>query len=362
MTPAGSRHLAALGAAPRPAGGASAAHARAYCAGVLADAGFGSAEQVFEYSAFPGAWATPVGGAVAALAATGLWWARRAPAMGVISLAAVIVAGGALAVLGRDGVLRTPFMRRTGVNLQAVRGSGAPALWLVAHVDSKWQPIPMLARVAGLLLTVLGLAALVTGWVGGASPALMLTLLVLAWAGCALLMASVVGARNHGTLDNASGVATVLAALDHLPSHLPIGVLVTDAEELALAGVRAWALAHRAGTAINVDTIDDAGPLTVMFSGRRPVRLAAALEQAAAGEGETCRVMRLVPGILTDSVALAGAGWETLTLSRGTIRTLGRIHTSRDTLAAMDGRGIDGAARVLARAAAELVGANPVYH
>jgi len=62
----------------------------------------------------------------------------------------------------------------------------------------------------------------------------------------------------------------------------------------------------------------------------------------------------LLPGVLTDSVALADAGWETLTLSRGSARTLQRIHTSRDTLAWMSGSGISGAARVLAITALEL--------
>jgi hypothetical protein len=70
--------------------------------------------------------------------------------------------------------------------------------------------------------------------------------------------------------------------------------------------------------------------------------------------GEPLRTLRLIPGILTDSVALADAGWQSVTLSRGTIRTLQRIHTARDTLSGMRGAGIAGAARVLAGAATEL--------
>ena len=64
--------------------------------------------------------------------------------------------------------------------------------------------------------------------------------------------------------------------------------------------------------------------------------------------------MRLIPGVLTDSVALADAGWETLTLSRGNFRTLQRVHTSRDTLAQLEGNSIDVAARILADTATEL--------
>ena len=70
--------------------------------------------------------------------------------------------------------------------------------------------------------------------------------------------------------------------------------------------------------------------------------------------GETVRVMRLIPGVLTDSVALADAGWETVTLSRGNLRTLQRIHTSHDTLATMSGTALEPAVRVLAETATEL--------
>jgi hypothetical protein len=107
--------------------------------------------------------------------------------------------------------------------------------------------------------------------------------------------------------------------------------------------------------ALNCDSIDDGGPLTAMFTRRRPSRLLSTLAEASAASKETLRIRRLLPGILTDSVALADAGWETLTLSRGTLRTLLRIHTSRDNLQSMRGVGIAGAARVLARTASRLV-------
>jgi hypothetical protein len=79
-----------------------------------------------------------------------------------------------------------------------------------------------------------------------------------------------------------------------------------------------------------------------------------AIDRAALRDGADLRVLRLIPGILTDSVALERAGWRTVTLSRGTMRTLSRIHTSRDSLSTMDGRGIAGAARLLAQTTLEL--------
>ena len=55
------------------------------------------------------------------------------------------------------------------------------------------------------------------------------------------VMASVVGARSAGALDNASGVATVLRAVELLARDVAVGVVLTSAEELGLAGARAWA-------------------------------------------------------------------------------------------------------------------------
>jgi hypothetical protein len=78
------------------------------------------------------------------------------------------------------------------------------------------------------------------------------------------------------------------------------------------------------------------------------------MRAAAAAQKTELRVMRLIPGILTDSVALADAGWQAVTLSRGDLRTLQRIHTKRDSLAEMRGTGIAAAARILSRTATEL--------
>jgi Zn-dependent M28 family amino/carboxypeptidase len=211
----------------------------------------------------------------------------------------------------------------------------------------------MLLRVAGVVVTAVALLGLAASLM--LHPSTIADFLAVLWIGAIPLMLSVVGDRNHGTLDNASGVASVLAAVEMLPDTAPVGVLITDAEELGLAGATAWARQRPPASALNVDSVDDDGKLLVMYTGSPPETLMSALSQAVTATGETHRTLRLIPGILTDSVALERAGWRTVTLSRGTIRTLGRIHTSRDSLATMDGRGIDGAARVLARTVMELV-------
>ena len=351
---AASAHLAKLGAVSRATGTSEIADARRYCANTLSNLGFDVAEQPFEFSAFAGRWAASVAGLLVPSLATLI-------ALGRETRVAWAAAGVVVFVLwlflarwssGR-GVLDAPVLRRRGVNLEAVRGS-EPRVWLVAHLDSKWQPVPMIARVAGVL--TLGAALLALAVAVFVLPRAVPWFLGLTWLGAMPLILSVVGARNHGTLDNASGVAAVLGAAALVDRSQPLGVLISDAEELALAGARAWVNAGRVrpSVAINCDTVDDDGPLVLMHTGSRPVRLVSALEAAASSSGEELRVLYLIPGILTDSIALAARGWETVTLSRGTLRTLQRIHTSRDTLATMSGKGIDGAATVLARAVTEL--------
>jgi hypothetical protein len=354
---AGSSHLARLGSASRPAGTRAAGDARAYCAVVLRDLGFSVRESSFEYSKFAGAFAAPAAGLCVAAFAIAIFVMRPLSAgtlAAIGTIAGVVVQ--VFRLIAGPGVLKFRLARARGVNLEATRGNGEPKIWLVAHIDSKWQPVSMIVRVSGVILSAIGLVGLVATSVSmrPVMNSLAILFLVVAVLGAIPLLLSVVGSRNHGTLDNASGVATVLAAAELCDASASIGVLITDAEELALAGARAWVKGRAAGVALNCDSIDDDGPLVVMHSAPAPRRLVDALTGVAREDGESLRVMRLIPGILTDHVALASAGWSTVTLSRGTARTLRRIHTSRDTLATMRGTGIVGAARVLAKTAAEL--------
>ena len=357
-------HLHAIARAPRPAGGEADAAARRYAASVLESAGFTTSEHPFTYSSLPGRFGTPLFG-VAGILVAGAGTLLGRAGNGMAALATVVAAGLTLAILGtwlaRRGVLSLPALRRTGVNLAARREGRLPRVWLVAHTDSKSQPVPQAARAAGIVVLALALAA--TGALaavqvaGGLRPGSPLWLLALAAAivGGLPVAASVVGPHSVGALDNASGLAAVLLAAERLPQDVDVGILVTAAEELGLAGARAWAAAGEVGhIALNCDGVDDVGTLTAMYSGGRPGDVLAALAGAAAEQGYAYRAMRLVPGLLVDSVALADAGWRAATLSRGTLGTLARIHTRGDSLERLTGRGIPEAAAVLAGAATRL--------
>ena len=343
---------------PRPAGGEAESKARAHCAERLRSAGYDVREEPFEYSAFVGRWGTPIGGVVALAIALGAA-AAGGRARAALELALLTLGGIALGLvaqhLARSGVLSFPAQRRRGVNLMATRGNASPKVWLMAHLDSKSQPVPILVRAAGItVLAATWIAAIIvaalesTGALGPTAAWGFLSAAALL--GAIPVIATTVGARSPGALDNASGVATVLAAAEATRAT-DVGVCLTSAEELGLAGARAWVLAgERAnvpGVAINVDGVDDRGRTTCMYSGRKPASLVASVFLAAQQCGSVVRAHRLIPGVLTDGVALADAGWQVVTLSKGGVRTLARIHTPADRADELTGEGIDEVARII---------------
>jgi peptidase M28-like protein len=357
---AGTEHLAALARGPRAAGSDGERAAREYATGVLHAAGFDVATETFDYSALPGRLGTPLGSALAlvtVLASAWLGAEADSPGAAAITLAAgLTLLGLALWRMLGDGVLTIPFMRRRSVNVVARRPSSeAPRVWLVAHLDSKSQPVPSALRVGGILLLALGvLASLACVTLGGWTPRTLWWLAAaLATAGAIPAMLSVVGNDSDGAVDNASGVAAVLAAAQSLPREVRVGVLLPSAEELGLAGARAWVRGRGAnvGIALNCDGVDDDGALTIMYTGRRPDALVRALENAA---DRAPRIMRMPLGLLTDSVAFADAGWATVTVSRGSLATLRRVHTRRDSLANLRGDGCAEVAALLAKTAEAL--------
>jgi hypothetical protein len=134
-----------------------------------------------------------------------------------------------------------------------------------------------------------------------------------------------------------------------------LGVIITSGEELGLAGARAWAAGAKPGTlVINCDTLDDAGNWRCMYSGPKPRRITGAAETIAGRLGWRLAVGRLIPGILADSMAFADRGIESVTISRGTVSTLARIHTRRDNSTALGASGVADGGTLLSALAKEL--------
>jgi len=274
----------------------------------------------------------------------------------------------------RLGLTKLPWGRISSANLIATpRGSvQPPEIWLVAHIDSKSQTIPMVVRIASVALSVLFyvitlgiLIAIVAMDVAGAATPLgphenpvmaipWMTAFIGAVATVPLVLCFI-GNNSQGAVDNASGVAAVVLAVELVRDSERVGVIITSGEELGLAGAHAFvSTMPLKGIALNCDTVDDRGRFICLNSGRLPDRLSEALARAAKRTGIAVSRRGMLPGVLADNIAFTGAGWESFTLGRGNLGTLARVHTSRDRPEEIDGTGIAMAAQLLAATAEEL--------
>jgi len=346
---------------PRLAGSAAESSAIELCRVELERAGFECQELPFEYSQWPGRWGQPI--AAAFQAVTVLMVAHMAVHYGAL---AALADGAALLVAfslasgdaKRRWSAHFPLDRATSANLEAKRGN--PSVWLVAHIDSKSQTMPMLIRIASSVALIVVIASsfivLVLSLVGVSLVAPVWHVLALAAVLTALpSMFCFVRNGSNGAVDNASGVVAVILAAQAASALPGLGVLITSGEELGLAGARDWArTAERGITVLNCDTVDDTGNWRFMHTGSTPKRIAAAAETIAARIGVRLSMGRLIPGILADSVAFADLGMEAVTLSRGTLSTLARIHTRRDNSNTLTGIGAAEASAILSALAKEL--------
>lgn len=380
------RLLTELARAPRFAGSSEESEARQLCRAELERAGFECRELPFEYSEWPGRWGPPIAAAFQAFIILAVahmavhYGALSALAVGAVTLIALMFAS---TDVKRRWIARFPLERARSTNLEGRRG--APRVWLVAHLDSKSQTVPILVRIASsvvlAIVTVLSLIVLLLSLVGVGFP-------TMTWH--AIALAAVLGAlpsmlcfvRNHsnGAVDNASGVVAALLASQSDSAPRDLGVVITSGEELGLAGARAWALSALPFSVappfvpqasvmpsspaqlspkpevsiLNCDTVDEAGQWRCMYTGSRPDRIIAAAETIAGALGVRVRVGRLIPGILADSMVFADRGLKAVTVARGTLKTLARIHTRRDNSNTLTGNGAAEASAILSALAREL--------
>jgi Zn-dependent M28 family amino/carboxypeptidase len=181
-------------------------------------------------------------------------------------------------------------------------------------------------------------------------------------AGAALVL-SPSGNESPGALDNGTGLAVLLALASKTPPD--VAFLVTDAEELGLAGARAVAreLPEVAGI-INLDGLDDEGPVRIaerrQGMNRGPTgALATTLVRVGRELGLDVVRRPLPPFILLDHEPLAAAGRPALTVVKGRWHSLLRVHTPADTADRLTGIG---AARVATLILAALSGPSGADH
>ena len=221
-----------------------------------------------------------------------------------------------------------------GVNLIArpIRTSAHPPIWLVAHYDSKGQPISMAIRLIGFAALLLGLAMLFVAKL----PAIVLLAVALV-----IVSQNRVNDNSPGAVDNATALVAVFMTVDQLGSAAAVGVIFPDAEEFGLVGARALATNRAAlfddAAVINLDGLDDVGRPTAFL--HRPGPIGHAVTEAL-----DARHWRWLP-VVVDGIALAGVSGECVSIMKGNARTMRRIHRPEDTAARVR---LDGAAIVAA--------------
>jgi len=218
----------------------------------------------------------------------------------------------------------------SGINLIGQRGH--PVVWLVAHYDSKGQPVSMLVRLIGFLSLIAGLVWLPFGDTAAVIPLAL---------GCSILLQNRVTDKSPGAVDNASALVAVFMTLDQLSREAAVGVVFPDAEEFGLVGARALArerAALFAGAAIiNLDGLDDVGSAIAFL--HRPGRVGDAVVRALRATRA-----RWLP-VVVDGIALARVAGECVTILKGNAQTMAIVHRPADSVARVR---LDGAATVAA--------------
>lgn len=252
----------------------------------------------------------------------------------------------------------------------------APHVVFLAHYDSKSSRYPTFYPAAVILATL--------GWLVAATAiaglsALGLTsfptpLAAIGWtlAGALLILAwNPSGNESPGAMDNASGLAVLLALVETMPrdpslAHAELTFLATGAEELGLVGALRWIERHetelhpRRTVFLNVDSVGvGEGLLAIDVRGiapdGRPMKRV--VREAARKLGVRLRVLRFVPGAGVDTMPIGIRGFATASILGEVIGAPAwRIHSARDTLEPLREAGLEAALRLCAQVARDTAG------
>jgi hypothetical protein len=333
-------------ARPRLFGTAGAVHVARLLRERLEAAGLTVEVQGFRFSTWPGRWGVPALGLLLTLVFTiaGLHAAAGNATMAATTLAVTLLLLVPLPFLAGPAVDGLPIGRAAGRNIVASRQGATPRFLIVAHRDSKSQPVPLGLRIAAVALSLVAIPATMFSALLG-SGALATACAIAGAASSVVLVFCGTGNRSPGALDNATGLVALLELAAHETAG-DVGFLVTDAEELGLAGARS--AAARSGcdveAVINLDGLDDGGPIRLL-TGRGPgarqraVRLEAALADAARARGLEVRAHHVPAGLMVDHLPFASAGLPAITVMRGHARSLARVHRAADSLDRVSGSG-----------------------
>ena len=325
--------------------------------------------------------------------------ATRLPgaATGVAVLGLVVALLAAIAALESSGRLHSRWVARllgyrfpTGsggpdaytvraANITAVKDA-EPRVWLVAHSDSKVQRHSLGARIVAVRRVLAGVGFLLLVPTGALLLVSSGALNALARAGVPITPVTIVGAAvtalgailavaggmvltvaglkdgSPGSIDNATGVVAVLATAEKLGWRSEVGILITGAEELAMAGAREWVKKARSGNVfVNFDGVDGKGQYILwVHNGAAPGTARSLASQLCQELGPVeARIRKFLTfGMFVDGMILAKKGMAGVTVQRGTLDTAAVAHTPKDIPLGVDIE--EGAVRA-GRAAASVI-------
>jgi hypothetical protein len=329
--------------------------------------GYDVRDDVFMFSPWPGRFAITAVGVLYAvaifLAAAFLYANHPFGAIALLLVLGTLVAFAA--AFSVPAIDRLPWGRREGTNLFATVRGVRPRFIVMAHRDTKSQPVPLAFRGPAIVVAfICWLVLFVAACFHTVRPlpgAMILALGTLAVTAGVVLIFCWVDNRSPGALDNASGVVAALGVAARERDAGDVAFLITDAEELGLAGARAAArqLPPVIGV-INLDGLDDEGAFYVLERfgivrkhGVAP-HLAAALLEEAAARGEAIERRDLPAGIPVDHIPIVRGGLPALTLMRGTLGSLRRVHLPSDDVAHLRGDGVERAIELVSGAVRRL--------
>jgi hypothetical protein len=344
--------LAAI-ARPRLTGSEGAAEVESEIRARFEGLGYQVGEHDFTFNPWTGRWGITIAGIIlfigGFISASTLYYGH--PVVALITLAVVFLLCMFVAFVLQRMLDRLNWGHTHGRNLLISREGSRPHYLLLAHRDSKSQPLPLAFRGPAIAVSAIAwLCLVVLAFVSLAEPvpgSLSVNAGTFAIIASVLLIFCWVENNSPGALDNASGIATLLGIAEREAGANDVAFLVTDAEELGLAGARA--IARRIPAvygAINFDGLDDHGEFQIVEDfgwprrrGKAPHLAAALLSTAAALDLPAHR--RSVPfGILLDHIPIVDAGTPALTVLRGSLKSLRRVHRPIDDLSRLSGDGV----------------------
>lgn len=339
---------------PRLTGSEGAAETAARIRSRFESTGYDVDEQEFTFNPWPGRFGITAAGALYLIAtfvaAAFLYTGNPLGAVALLLILLFVIGTGAFFV--RAAIDSLSWGQQTGSNLYAAPSSGRPRFIVMAHRDSKSQPLPLAFRGPAIIVAIVAWLALFGAALAYTASPLPVPLVI--GAGVAAAIAGVllifcwVDNNSPGALDNASGVAAALGIAERERANGDVAFLITDAEELGLAGARAAAAGKlpRVFGVFNLDGLDDHGDFHVIErfgtfrkTGLAP-HMAAALLQQAKAMGQPADRRDLPFGIPVDHIPIVRAGLPALTIMRGSIKSLRRVHRPGDDLSHLRGEGV----------------------